>query len=172
MTAADIGPEEYASYYQDYIQQSGTSELIESLEATGDDLARFMANIPEERLNYQYANAKWTLAEVLVHMIDAERIFAYRALRFGRNDKTPLQGFEENDYVPESRANSRSLDEIIAEFRSVRAATVSLFASFNDTELLRLGSANDNNMSVRAIGFVMIGHAAHHCKVIEQRYLI
>lgn len=171
MTADQLSSEEYAPYYDSFIRKFGNAELLETLEASGDDQAGFFATIPVELLHYQYAAGKWTIPEIIVHLIDAERIFAYRALRFARNDSTPLEGFEENDYVPQSRANMRSMEEIIAEFRAVRAATICLFASFSDAELLRTGTANGFTMSVRALGFAIAGHAVHHCEVIKERYL-
>ena len=103
-------------------------------------------------------------------MIDAERVFAYRALRFSRNDKTELSGFEENDWAPEANATNRKLYKIIEEYNNVRASTVDLFGSFSDEMLKRVGTANGSQMSVNAIGFVIIGHETHHRKILNERY--
>ena len=103
--------------------------------------------------------------------MDAERIFAYRALRIARQDQTPLPGFEQNDYVQPSQANERSLDDLINEFKAIRASTVALFNSFTDKMLLAKGTASNSPVSVRAIGFIIMGHEIHHCQVIKERYL-
>lgn len=171
MKASEIQETEYHPFYHGYILNAGDADLLETLEDEMDTLMAFFASIPVEKLDYRYAEGKWTIPEIISHMTDAERIFAYRALRFARKDATPLAGFEENDYVPESRANERSMEALMSEFRAVRMATITLFESFSREQLERRGSANDAEMSVRAIGFVIVGHAAHHCQVIEERYL-
>ena len=103
--------------------------------------------------------------------MDAERICADRALRFARNDKTDLPGFEENDYVDEANANSRTIMDLLTELSAVRHATLLLFKSFNEDKLIRIGTANNNQMSVRALGFIIIGHQNHHQRIFEERYL-
>jgi hypothetical protein len=103
--------------------------------------------------------------------MDAERIFTYRALRIARKDKTPLPGFEQDDYVLPSQANKRSIEDLIIEYKAIKAATVSLFDSFSDEMLMELGIASNNPVSVRAIGFIIMGHEIHHCEVIKERYL-
>ena len=105
------------------------------------------------------------------HLIDSERVFAYRALRFSRTDLTPLPGFEENDYVDNSMANSRTFESLLNEFETVRNASISLFSSFNEDDMKKMGIASDNDMSVRAVGFIISGHAMHHMKIIQERYL-
>jgi hypothetical protein len=108
----------------------------------------------------------------LLHLIDAERIFAYRALRFARNDKTELPGFDENSYVDEANANQRSIQDLLTELLVVRQASLTLFKSFSEEQLLCKGIASNNPMSVRALGFIIIGHQNHHQKVFEERYLL
>ena len=127
--------------------------------------------MPPDKLTYRYAENKWTIKEILVHIMDDERIYAYRALRIARNDKTPLPGFEQDDYVPFSKANQRSLASILREYKTVRQATVSLFTSFNMEDLLRIGTANDHPVSVRALAWHIAGHELHHLNIIKERYL-
>ena len=131
----------------------------------------FILSLPEERLTYRYAEKKWTIKEILVHIMDDERIFAYRALRIARNDKTPLPGFEQEDYVTYSRANERSLGNIFKEYKTIRNATLSLFSSLKKEDFLRTGIANNHPVSVRALAYHIAGHELHHINVIKERYL-
>lgn len=158
------------SFYQKYVESVEGEELIPALINSGNLTIDMIKSIPETSGDYRYAEGKWSIKEVLIHMIDAERIFAYRALRFGRNDKTELPGFEENDYAVASNASARKLYKILEEFNNVRAATIDLFSSFSDEALARTGSANGAEMSVNAIGFVIVGHETHHRKVLSERY--
>jgi len=128
-------------------------------------------NIPLDKFDYRYAEGKWTIKDIIQHIIDTERIFGYRALRISRNDQTPLPGFEENDYVKNTNANSRSVQELLSEFSAVRHSTLYLFKSFSKEQLTRMGTASNHPISVRAIGFLNIGHLIHHQKVFEERYL-
>lgn len=163
--------QEYAPYYDNYITKVQHNNLHEVLNLHTDSFADFVRSIPEQKADFAYADNKWTLKEVLLHIIDAERIFAYRALRFARNDKTELPGFDENDYVPFSNAGVRSLSSILEEFTAVRNATIALFNSFDQAAFMRSGIASNNTISVRALGFVIIGHAEHHRQVLVERYL-
>lgn len=172
MKPTQLQPNEYASYYGNYIAQvSDEYTLIEELEISLHRFIKFVQNIPMDKFDYRYAEGKWTIKDIIQHLIDAERVFAYRALRFARNDATELPGFEENDYVNEANGNQRSIMELLTELSAVRHATLLLFKSFNEEQLLRIGIASNNPMSVRALGFVMIGHQNHHQKVFEERYL-
>ncbi len=172
MKISEVKPDEYATFYATYINQvSSEYTLVEEFEISVHRLIKFVQNIPLDKFDYRYADGKWTIKDILQHLIDAERIFAYRALRFARNDQTPLPGFDENDYVDEANANSRSIKELLTELAVVRQATLSLFKSFSNEELLRKGIASNNPMSVRALGFVIIGHQNHHQRVFEERYL-
>lgn len=165
-------PGEYAPYAIMYIGLLPDDGLIlkhldDNLRATSE----FLRSLPEEKLNYRYAKGKWTIKEILSHHIDDERIYAYRALRFARNDQTELPGFEQDDYVPESGANDRSLDDLLEEFAAVRKSTIALFNSFEDRVLTRSGVASGNVMSVRAIAYHLAGHELHHLNIIKARYL-
>lgn len=172
MKPSQLQPSEYASYYGNYIAQvSEEYTLIEELEISLHRFIKFVQNIPMDKFDYRYAEGKWTIKDIIQHIIDAERVFAYRALRFARNDKTALPGFEENDYVAEANSGKRTIMELLTELSAVRHATLLLFKSFNSEQMLRSGIASNNPMSVRALGFVIIGHQNHHQKVFEERYL-
>ncbi len=172
MKPSQLQPTEYASYYGNYIAQvSEEYTLVEELEISLHRFIKFVQDIAMDKFDYRYAEGKWTIKDIIQHIIDAERVFAYRALRFARNDKTELPGFEENDYVAEANGNKRSIMELLTELSAVRHSTLLLFKSFNEEQLLRYGIASNNPMSVRAIGFVIIGHQNHHQKVFEERYL-
>lgn len=125
----------------------------------------------EEELLYRYAPGKWNIKEVLVHIIDTERIFAYRALRIARNDKTPLTGFEQDDYVPASNAGERDIESIMEEYAAVRMATLTLFRSLDMADYLKTGVANNHPVSVRALAYQIAGHEQHHFNIIKERYL-
>ena len=172
MKVSQLQPNEYASYYANYVNQvSNEYSLTEELEISVHRLIKFVQNIPLDKFDYRYAEGKWTIKDIILHLIDAERIFAYRALRFARNDKTALASFDENEYVDEAHANQRSIQDLLSELLVVRQATLALFKSFNEEQLLRIGTASNNPMSVRALGFVIIGHQNHHQRVFEERYL-
>ncbi|MBK8601213.1 MAG: DinB family protein [Flavobacterium sp.] len=172
MKSNQLQSNEYASYYAPYVQSvSDEYTLIEELEISVHRLIKFVQNIPMDKFDYRYAEGKWTIKDILQHLIDTERILAYRALRFSRNDQTPLANFDENEYVIEANANRRSIQELLTELAVVRQATLSLFKTFSHEELLRSGIASNNTMSVRAFGFVIIGHQNHHQRIFEERYL-
>jgi len=163
---------EYASFYANYINQvSEEYSLVEELEISVHRLVKLVQEIPLDKFDYRYAEGKWTIKDILLHLIDTERIFAYRALRFARNDKTALASFDENNYVDEAHANKRSIQDLLSEMLVVRQATLSLFKSFTEEQLLRKGIASSNLMSVRALGFVIIGHQNHHQKIFLEWYL-
>lgn len=172
MKPTNLTPDEFAGYYATYINQvSDEYTLVEELEISVHRFIKFVQNIPLDKFDYRYAEGKWTIKDIILHLIDAERIFAYRALRFARNDKTELPGFEENDYVDEAHAAKRSIQDLLSELAVVRQATLTLFKSLTDEELMRKGIASNNTISVRALGFVIIGHQNHHQRVFEERYL-
>jgi len=172
MKSNEVQPSEYADYYQSYVQNvSNEYTLLEELEISVHRFIKFVQNIPMDKFDYRYAEGKWTIKDIIQHLIDAERIFAYRALRFSRNDQTALASFDENVYVIEAHANQRSIQDLLTELAVVRQATLSLFKTFSKEELLRSGIASNNPMSVRALGFVIIGHQNHHQRVFEERYL-
>lgn len=163
---------EYAPYtlmYIDLLPDDGRvlMHLAENLAAT----EHFVRAFPEESLAVPHAPGEWTMKEILVHVIDDERIYSYRALRVARGDLTELPGFEQDEYVPYSRANERSLDDILEEFAAVRRATIALFNSFDDAALLRKGISSDKIMSVRAAAYHIAGHEMHHLNSMRENYL-
>lgn len=171
MNVSDILENEYSGHFGTYLKQAGDGKLIEELEISLHEFIRFVQNIPMDKFDYRYAEGKWTIKEIIQHVLDTERIFAYRALRFSRNDKTPLPSFEEQDYADNSDANSRSIQELLTEFSAVRHSNLLFYKSLSDEQLKRIGTASGNQISVRALGFVIIGHQKHHQKVFEERYL-
>lgn len=166
-----FSPESVPVFYQNYVKRVQQNTLEEALNISIATYMDLIEKIPEDKGLYRYADGKWTIKELLVHVLDAERIFAYRALRFARNDKTMLAGFEENLYVPESAANERGIKEIGESMRLLRLSTVDLFRTFTKEMLSRKGNANGTEISVEALGYIIAGHALHHCAVLEDRYL-
>ena len=162
---------EYSGPFANYVQEAGEINLIEELEISLHAFIKFVQNIPLDKFDYRYAEGKWTIKDIIQHLIDSERIFAYRALRFSRNDKTPLPGFEENDYVDNTNANGRSIQDLLTELSAVRHSTLLFYKSLSEEQLQRIGIASTHQLSVRALGFVIIGHQKHHQKVFEERYL-
>ncbi|MBL7775959.1 MAG: DinB family protein [Saprospiraceae bacterium] len=162
---------DYAPYYGRYVAAAQTDDILELLIRQKTEAIDFFKAIVWEKWEQAYAPEKWTLAEVVLHLIDAERIFAYRALRIARGDQTPLAGFEQDDYVPTSEAATRTPASIVDEFAAVREATVQLFKNFTDTMWERRGTASELEVTVTALAFIMAGHTAHHLQVIRERYL-
>lgn len=171
MNSNQLPVNEYSNFNATYIKAAANVELIEELEICLHEFIRFVQNIPMGKFDYRYAEGKWTIKDIIQHVIDTERIFAYRALRISRNDATPLPGFEENDYVENTKANERGIQDLLAEFSAVRYATLFLFKSFSEEQLKRMGTASGTVISVRAIGFIIIGHQKHHQNVFQERYL-
>lgn len=158
-------------WYHRYINQVQENELIEALEKQASSVIPFLENIPVVKRDYRYAEGKWTIKEVLQHIIDAERIFAYRALCFARKEATPLPGFDENSYADNSKAAKRDWNDLMEEFKIVRRSTQILFGSFDDEQMETTGTASGNLIYVMAIGFIIAGHLNHHVTIIKERYL-
>lgn len=171
MNANQLKENEYSPFYKNYITILGNVNLLEILNDSLENLMNTLKGLPEEKLQYRYEEGKWTIKELIQHIIDAERVLSYRALRFARNDTTDLQGFDEDWYVNNSNGNSRDFNELLNEFSLIRKATISLFKSFSNEMLINAGSANGNNMSVRALGFIIAGHQIHHLNIIKEKYL-
>ena len=171
MNSTELPVNEYAPFYAPYLNALGEVNLIEELEISLHDFIRFVQNIPMDKFDYRYAVGKWNIKEIIQHVIDTERIFAYRALRISRNDQTPLPGFDENEYVNNTEAANRSIQDLLTEFSAVRHSNLFLFKSFSEEQLKRIGTASNAAVSVRAIGFIMIGHQKHHQKIFNERYL-
>lgn len=171
MTNIDLSSTEYNPFYGTYIKKTSNLTLREGLKSSGDKTISFLESLPKDKLEYRYAQGKWTIKEIIQHLMDAERVFSYRALRIARQDETPLPGFEQDDYIQPSQANKRSIEDLINEFKAIRLSTISLFDSFSNDMLMQLGTASNSPVSVRAIGFIIMGHEIHHCEVIKERYL-
>ncbi len=164
-------PHEYGEFYQGYVEKVKTDNLYEAL-ASGKKLAvDFFKSLPDEKWEHKYAPGKWNIKELLQHLIDGERVLAYRALRIARNDATPLPGFDENDFAANCQANKRSPNSLITEYESVRDSTLHLFRSLDSNELSRIGTASNQPASPLAIGFIIAGHELHHIDIIKERYL-
>ncbi|WP_295767533.1 DinB family protein [uncultured Mucilaginibacter sp.] len=166
-------PGEYAPFYSGYVNAAITAgNIIQTLTRLKDSTYElFTSIIDEQKGNYAYAPGKWTIKQLLNHMIDAERIFAFRLLCFMRGDSTALPGFDENAYVEQSDVSNRTLQSIAAEFKAVREANIFLFKSIKDHHLSLMGVANGQPVSVRALLFIMAGHEMHHINIIKERYL-
>jgi uncharacterized damage-inducible protein DinB len=158
-------------YYHNYINQAEGDDLMKVLQKQTRSFEEFLNEIPKSKRNYRYAEGKWTIKELLQHIIDAERIFAYRALCFARKDATPLPSFEENSYASNSKAEKRKWKDLVKEFEAVRRSTEILFDSFDDEQLETAGTASGKSNYVLAIGFIIAGHANHHIKIMKERYL-
>ena len=168
-----LNENEYAHYYKPYIDALMADEksIVEHLKDTLDNALSVLSNLSEDKQMYSYADGKWTIKELLQHIIDTERVFAYRALCFARNDKTPLPGFEQDDYAAIYNANKREFRGLLEEFELTRKSIILLFKNFGEEELIRIGIASGNNMSVRALGYIISGHLQHHLNIIRERYL-
>jgi hypothetical protein len=158
-------------FYHNYISHVKEDELMQAFKNNTASFLSFAKSIPAEKQNYRYADGKWTVMEVVQHIIDAERIFSYRALRIARKDTTPLPGFDEKLFTANAKADKRNWNDLIEEFTAVRKATEILFASFDDEQLESEGISNNNPVYVLGIGFICVGHCTHHRQVIEERYL-
>ena len=171
MLLSELPTSEYNPFYHTYVMALGNVDLLDELRNGKQVLFSLLEEIPEEKLTYAYAEGKWTLAEALVHMLDTERIFQYRALCIARNDKSEFPGFDQEAYVPVSNANNRSKKDLIDEYVAVRDSSITLFASLDEEALKRVGVASGSKMSVRALGFITSGHQAHHVHILRERYL-
>jgi hypothetical protein len=171
MNLSQLDENEYNPHYKHYILELGNVDLFEILMVSSDELLETIKDLSEEKMVFRYEEGKWSIKELLQHLIDTERIMSYRALRFSRNDATELPGFDENWYVDNSNGNDRNSIELIEEFTCIRSASISLFKSFTDEMLLLSGTANESDITVRALGFIIAGHQMHHLKIIKERYL-
>jgi len=171
MTPTEIGENEFGPNYKRYIELVAAQDLTDAMEYGSTQTIKLVNSIPPSKYDHSYAPGKWTVKETLLHIIDTERIFAYRALRFARGDSTELPGFEQDDYVPMSKGHQRSFSAIIKEYKSVRQATISLYKSFDEEMLVRIGTASGNPFSVRALGYLIAGHEIHHRQILKERYL-
>lgn len=163
-------PNECAPYYMKYINLVEGNSVSEIVNKHAFDLQEFYNSLPDGKADYAYAENKWNLKQVVQHVTDAERVFAYRALRICRNDTTPLASFEENAYVENGFSQQRALSSLKQEFNAVRAATDIFLLSLNDEQIMRMGTASNNPVSVNALAFIIYGHLLHHKNIFIERY--
>jgi len=162
---------EYSSYYQAYVDQVESDDFLSVLKNSKEETFSFFNKIPLEKWEYKYAPEKWTIKETIIHLLDTERVFAYRAMCISRNDKTHLPGFDQNEYVPNSNANNRTSESIVKEYVALRNSTIHLFQHFTSEQLDRMGTGSGHPISVLGLGFIIAGHELHHKKIIRERYL-
>lgn len=162
---------EYPAYFHTYISQVAEENLYEAFKNQFKQLELFLHSVNESQADHSYAPGKWTLKELLQHVIDGERIFTYRALAFARKETTSLPSFDENLYAENSKANVRSWKSLSNEFINVRRSTEDLYNSFTEEMMQAKGTANNNTISVLGLGYTIIGHVTHHIKIAEERYL-
>jgi uncharacterized damage-inducible protein DinB len=167
-----INLESVPHFYKNYVKQVDTTDVLTALRLSGYRTLELVHSIPEKLSDHRYAPGKWSIRELLVHLADAERVFAYRALRFARNDQTVLSSFDENSYTPESNASGRSMKKIADELQHLRVSTNDLFESFTAEMLARKGLVGSNELTVAALGFIIAGHETHHRQILKERYLV
>jgi len=168
-----LNDNEFHPYFKTYLDplKDRNDSLLEMMEDSGQKMVEMLLELPEEKETHRYAPGKWTIKEMLQHIIDTERVFQYRALRFSRNDKSELPGFDQDLFNDNAEANKRSLQKLIDEFIAVRQSSITLFSGLSDEALQRMGKASGNMISVRAIGYLVTGHQLHHQRVFLERYL-
>ncbi|PSL25444.1 DinB family protein [Chitinophaga ginsengisoli] len=165
-------PGEFLPYQGVYIDAVGNAEVPAILQELRDSTYAFFTSIPEEKASYAYAPGKWTIKETLGHLIDTERVFAYRLLCFARGEQQGLPGFEQDDYVLNSHANDRTLQDLADEFRIVRESSIYLLRHLKKDEEAIIGKANNNPISIRSLAYMIPGHELHHLRILKERYLV
>jgi hypothetical protein len=158
-------------FFHGYISKVKEDDLMSALAKSTSELFILLKSIPAEKQDYRYADGKWTVKEVVQHMIDGERVFTYRALRFARKDDTPLPGFDENLFAQTAKADKRNWNDLVEEFSALRKASEAMFASFDNEQLEAEGVASESPIYVLGIGYIVAGHVNHHCQIIKERYL-
>jgi hypothetical protein len=162
---------EYAPFYETYVKLVPDIELMDAFTQSFIITDQIWEKILESKADYQYAANKWTITQVVQHIIDTERIFTFRALCFARGEQQPIFGFDENTYADQATVTHRKLQDIQAEWFFLRQSTTHLFGSFNEEMLQKKGIANGNMISVNALGYIIIGHSLHHFNILKERYL-
>ncbi|MEO5893233.1 MAG: DinB family protein [Ferruginibacter sp.] len=169
---SNLSPTSQPGFFRVYLEQVAETDLTAAFTNQSKKIKELFSSISEEQSTFAYAAGKWTLKEVLQHLVDAERIFTYRALCFARQETAVLPSFEENDYAAASNANGRTWEDLTTEFLTVRQSTLFLYKSFTPGMLASIGKASNNALSVNEIGFLIVGHFNHHLRIIKERYLI
>ena len=162
---------EYNEYYDRYVSLVDETDVSAAFENQLTEMSELFHKISEEKSAFAYAEGKWTIKELVGHLIDGERIFGYRALRISRGDATPIEGFEQDGYVENAPFNDYSFSDLTKEFELVRRSSILFFNHLKETDWTRMGTASDSPVSVRALAFIMIGHVRHHANILRDRYL-
>jgi len=162
---------EYAPYYQRYIDMVDEKNVFSEYKNLSEEIITTLENISEEKGNYRYAEGKWSIKEVLAHILHSERIFGYRALAISLGEKSPLPGYAQNDYVANGKYDNRSLKSLLNEYKNLSEANLELFQSFSNEMLLQMGNASGKDATVRGLVFITVGHEKHHWEVIKSKYL-
>ena len=161
---------EYAPYYETYVSLVDETDIVATLRNQLTEMQNMLGEITEEKASHAYAEGKWTIKELVGHLIDGEKIFAYRALRIARSDKTPMEGFEQDGYIENANFNDCRLTDLTEEFFLLRRANILFFKNLTDEMWTRTGTASGAAVSVRALGCIMIGHVRHHANILKTRY--
>ncbi|MDQ3799249.1 MAG: DinB family protein [Acidobacteriota bacterium] len=162
---------EYAEYYETYVSLVEETDIVSALRNQLAEFENLFAGISEEKGAHSYAEGKWSIRELIGHLIDGERVFAYRAFRISRADRTPLAGFEQDDYIRYGNFNNRALADLVEEFSLLRKANNILFKNLPAEAWSRIGTASEAEVSVRALAYIMVGHVRHHVNILKERYL-
>ncbi|MEZ5344282.1 MAG: DinB family protein [Pyrinomonadaceae bacterium] len=162
---------EYAPYYSGYVSMVAGDDIITALAGQKIETKRLLLTIPEDKGSYRYAEGKWSIKELIGHVIDTERIMAYRALRIARNDATPLSGFDQDPYIENASFDDRDLSDLAEELELIRNANILMLKGFSSDAWSRTGTASENPVSVRALAYIIAGHELHHLKILKERYL-
>jgi hypothetical protein len=162
---------DFNEYFAHYIGLVDDTAMLAAIETNHREFLKLVAEIDEEKALFRYAEDKWSIKELIAHIIDSERVFVYRALRFARNDKTDLAGYDENAFAIFSGADERPLTDLVHEFDMTRQSSIAMFKSFDQEMLTRQGTANKIKIDVNSLGYLVAGHCKHHIKIIRERYL-
>jgi hypothetical protein len=162
---------EYAAFYETYVSLAEETDIVSAMRNQADELREIFSQMSGEKGLFRYAEGKWSIKELLGHLIDGERVFAYRALRFARADKTELAGFDQDPYIENANFDAAELQHLLEEMLSLRNANTLFFNSLSEEAWSRTGVASENEISVRALAYIMVGHIRHHVKILEERYL-
>jgi hypothetical protein len=171
-TIARPEPCEFAPYYERYISLVSGTDILGTLDAQRRQTLLLLSGRDDRDGEYRYAAGKWSAKEALGHVCDTERVFAYRALRIARGDQTPLAGFEQDDYVKNGPFAKAPMEEIIEDYIAVRRASITLFRNLDEAAWVRRGVANKNEVSVRALAYIIAGHELHHRRILEEKYFV
>lgn len=162
---------EYSEYYEGYVSSVAETDIVAAMSGQLSEIEHLFALMPEEKGGFAYAPGKWTIKELLGHLIDGERVFSYRALRISRRDQTPLSGFDQDLFIANADFNSLKLTDLVEEFLFLRRANIIFFRNLSEEKWSRTGTASDNPVSVRALAYILVGHVRHHENILKEKYL-